>query len=223
MMRPFIFVNIASSADGKISDESRKQLKISCEEDFHRVDRLRAFSDAIMVGIGTVLSDDPSLTIKNPTLRFERFEKGIPPNPVRVVVDSKLRTPSDAKVLDGSADTIIAVSEKASRDRIEVFSKKAQILVAGEERVDLKKLCNHLYGMGLRRVMVEGGGTLISSLLRGGLVDEINIYYGDMIVGGKNSPTPVDGKSFSPPIKLELVSVQRLGDGIFARWRVKYI
>jgi len=99
-MRPYVFVNVAASLDGKISDESRKQLRISCEEDLNIVDRLRAESDAIMVGIGTVIADDPRLTVKNAILREKRVKEGREPNPLRVVVDSKCRVPPESRILN---------------------------------------------------------------------------------------------------------------------------
>ena len=115
-MRPFVFVNIAMSADGKISTKERRQVKISGTEDFSRVDRIKAASDAIMVGIGTVLADNPSLTVKSPDLRAERRAGGKDEHPIRVVVDSAARTPLDADILHkGTGKRIIAVSRKAPR------------------------------------------------------------------------------------------------------------
>ena len=219
-MKPFVFINVASSVDGKISDESRRQLRISCEEDFERVDRLRAESDAIMVGIGTVLADDPRLTVKSEELRRKRVEKGLPENPVRVVVDSRCRIPLDAKVLSDDAETVVAVAKVADREKVERLKQKAKVVVFGESRVDLTALMKYLHEMGVRRVMVEGGATLNYGLFKEGLVDEIYIYYGNMIIGGTNAPTVVDGSSFNPPIELELISVERLGKGVLTRWRV---
>lgn len=219
-MKPFVFINIASSVDGKISDESRRQLKISCEEDFERVDRLRAESDAIMVGIGTVLADNPRLTVKSEELRRKRVEKGLPENPVRVVVDSRCRIPLDAKVLSDDAETVVAVAKVADREKVERLKQKAKVVVFGMNRVDLTALMRYLHEMGVRRVMVEGGATLNYGLLKEGLVDEIYVYYGNMIIGGANAPTVVDGSSFNPPIELELISVERLGKGVLTRWRV---
>jgi len=218
--RPFIFVNIAASVDGKISDESRKRLRISGKEDLLRVDRLRAFSDAIMVGVGTVLSDNPSLTIKQEVLKAERMRNGKPANPMRVVVDSRLRTPPNARVLDGEAETLIATTE-LSEERRRGFGK-AKIEIFGREKVDLSRLCRFLYEVGVERLMVEGGGTLINSMLKEKLVDELNVYFGNMVVGGRNSPTIVDGTSFDPPVKLELLNFQKLGKGLFTRWKVVY-
>ncbi len=222
LSRPFTFVNVAASADGKISDETRRQIRISSKEDFLRVDRLRAFSDAVMVGIRTVISDNPSLTIKSEALKIDRIRNGKTPNPLRVVVDSRLRIPANSNVLDGEAETLLATTELADIGRMHELSNKARIEVFGKQKVDLKSLVSFLYDLGIERLMVEGGGTLISSMLREKLVDELNIYYGSVVIGGKTSPTIVDGVSFEPPIKLELLSFQKLGDGIYTRWKVLY-
>ncbi|WP_457548606.1 2,5-diamino-6-(ribosylamino)-4(3H)-pyrimidinone 5'-phosphate reductase [Archaeoglobus sp.] len=220
-MRPFTFINVASSVDGKISNEKRIQLRISCEEDLRRVDELRAKSDAIMVGIGTVLADNPKLTVKSEELRKRRLVKGKDENPIRVVVDSKCRIPLDANVLDKSAKTIVAVSNLADLEKVDALRKMGvDVFISGDDKVDLKALVEYLYNLGVRILMVEGGATLNWAMLKEGLIDEIYVYYGNMIVGGKDSPTVVDGKSFDPPIKLELIGVEKLGSGVLARWRV---
>ena len=224
MRRPFVFINIAASVDGKISNEQRRQIRISSNEDLKRVDKLRAESDAIMVGIGTVLSDDPRLTVKSEKLRLERVERGLSENPIRVIVDSKCRVPLNAKVLNDEAKTIIAVSRQADRNKVKVLMERGvEVVEFGEKLVDLRGLMNYLYNIGVRKVMVEGGATLNYSLLKEKLVDEIYVYYGSIIIGGQKSPTIVDGQSFDPPINLELISVERLGNGVLTKWRVKYL
>ena len=95
-MHPSVVVNVAMSADGKMSTRERRQVKISGAEDFARVDRLKADCDAVMVGIGTVLADDPSLTVKNPDLKSRRQQEGKGEHPVRVVIDSRARISPDA-------------------------------------------------------------------------------------------------------------------------------
>ncbi|MFO7966831.1 MAG: 2,5-diamino-6-(ribosylamino)-4(3H)-pyrimidinone 5'-phosphate reductase [Archaeoglobaceae archaeon] len=216
-MRPYIFINIASSADGKISDQNRAQIKISCEEDAGRVDRLRASSDGIMVGIGTVLSDNPRLTVKSEKLREERVSQGRPPNPTRIIVDSKCRVPLDSQVLDYGNSTIVAVSERAEKKRIEEISHKADVVITGKERVDLSGLAARLFERGIGKLMVEGGGKLNHGLLSERLVDEVIIYYGNIIIG--DGPTPVDGKSFYTPLQLELKEMKRVGEGLVVKWR----
>jgi 2,5-diamino-6-(ribosylamino)-4(3H)-pyrimidinone 5'-phosphate reductase len=210
-MRPYVFVNIAASLDGKISDESRKQVRISCEEDLKIVDTLRAESDSIMVGIGTVIADDPRLTVKDASLRKERVKAGKPANPLRVVVDSRCRVPLNSKVLNDEARTLIAVSRIAPEEKVRKVKKVAEVAVFGEERVELPALLEYLYSKGVRRLMVEGGGTLISSLISENLVDEMRIYYGPLFIGGRNSPTVCDGKSFLKKCIIE--KIERIGEG----------
>ena len=225
MKRPFVFINVAASADGKISDESRRQVRISCKADLKRVDMLRATSDAVMVGIGTVLSDNPKLTVKAGDLMALRMKRGKNRQPLRVVVDSRCRVPPDAEVLSGEAETLIAVSHAADEEKVKLVAEKENVEVVrfGKERVDLPALVEYLkVKKGVDRLMVEGGATLNHAMLREGLVDEISIYYGSMIIGGKLSPTIVDGESFETPLKLELVECRQLGEGVLTRWRVIY-
>src|SRR6056297_528662 len=100
-----VVVNAAMSADGKLSTRRREQVAISGPDDFDRVDALRADADAVMVGVGTVLADNPSLTLDDPALVREREDAGESPHPARVVADSHARTPPDAKLLDDTAET----------------------------------------------------------------------------------------------------------------------
>ena len=126
MDRPFIFINSAMSADGKLSTKERKQVRISGKLDFERVDELRARADAIMVGIGTVLSDDPSLTVKSPERKAARKAAGKSENPVRIIVDSAARTPLDADIFKkGEGIRIIAVSNSAPARKCRKTGKKS--------------------------------------------------------------------------------------------------
>ena len=223
-MRPYVFVNVATSADGKLSTRERRQVKISGTNDFSRVDRLKAGSDAIMVGIGTVLADDPSLTVKSPDLKAKREGKGMDEHPVRVVVDSRLRIPSDASVLHkGEGKRIIACAACADAGRHMELEKMATIVECGEAEVDLTCLLEKLYGMGIRRLMVEGGGTLIWSLISAGLVDQLTCFVGNIIIGGKEAPTLADGTGFtreSEFVRLELAGLERMDDGVVLTWNV---
>jgi 2,5-diamino-6-(ribosylamino)-4(3H)-pyrimidinone 5'-phosphate reductase len=207
--RPEVTVNCAMTADGKIAGRSRRQLRISSTEDLERVKILRKASDAILVGVGTVLADDPHLTVKG----LSREE-----NPLRVVLDSGGRTPPQAKVLDGRADTLIVTSESCDRTWPGV-----EVLRAGAEKVDLTALLAHLYERGVRVLMVEGGGETIFSFFQAGLVDRYLVYVGSMVVGGSNSPTPADGDGLpdGASIHLTLTSCQTLGDGVLLSYEVR--
>ena len=224
MERPLVFINAAMSADGKISTVKRTQTRISGTEDFDRVDALRARSDAIMVGIGTVLADNPSLAVKSKNRREERKSAGQGENPLRIVVDSEARTPVDAEVLNkGEGKRIIAVSQRAILENVGQLGEKADVLVCGMEEVDLKKLLFLLWQRGVRRVMVEGGATLNWSLISQKLVDMIYTYVGNMIVGGETAPTLVDGEGFTKEtemVKLELLGVEKLDEGVLLKWSV---
>lgn len=221
--RPFVFINAAMSADGKIATIERKQTRISGKLDFDRMDELRATSDAVMVGIGTVFSDNPSLTVKSEKRKEKRRSEGLPENPVRLVVDSMARTPIDADIFKkGDGKRIIAVSQSAPREKVKQLGKYAEIISAGEKTVNLEKLLLELKARGINRIMVEGGATLNWGLISSGLVDEIYTFIGNIIIGGKNAPTLVDGDGCTGGFcKLELISCERLEEGVLIRWKVQ--
>ena len=217
-----VVVNAAMSADGKISTREREQVAISGPEDFDRVDELRASSDAVMVGVGTVLADDPSLTVENPDRRRRREERDDPANPARVVADSRMRTPADARVLDDAATTYLLTSEAAPPDFVaEIEDTGTEVVTAGENRVDLAAGLDALEDRGVDRLMVEGGGELIFSLFRAELVDELSTFVGPSVVGGRNAPTLADGDGFIGEFAdLRLDGIERLDDGVLLSWTV---
>jgi len=221
--RPFVFINAAMSADGKIATIERKQTRISGKLDFERVDELRGGSNAIMVGIGTVLSDNPSLTVKSKERRENRCTRGLDENPVRVVVDSMARTPLDADIFKkGEGKRIIAVSENAPQERVRQLSKHAEIITSGEKNVDLEKLLIELKARGINCLMVEGGAILNWGLISGGLVDEIYTFIGNLIIGGRTAPTLVDGDGcIGGFCKLSLISCEKMEDGVLIRWKIQ--
>ncbi|HII79634.1 MAG TPA: 2,5-diamino-6-(ribosylamino)-4(3H)-pyrimidinone 5'-phosphate reductase [Methanosarcina sp.] len=224
MDKPFIFINSAMSADGKLSTKERKQVKISGKLDFERVDELRANADAIMVGIGTVLADDPSLTVKSPERKAARKAAGKSENPVRIVVDSAARIPHDADIFKkGEGRRIIAVSNSAPAEKIKSLEEKALVIKTGAHKVDLTELAKKLKEMGINTLMVEGGATLNWGMLSAGLVDEVYTFVGNLIIGGKTAPTFADGEGFTEAelLGLELLSAEKIEDGILLKWKVK--
>jgi 2,5-diamino-6-(ribosylamino)-4(3H)-pyrimidinone 5'-phosphate reductase len=224
-MRPTVLVNVAMSADGKISTRERRQVRISGSLDRARVDRMKAESDAIMVGIGTVLADNPSLTVKSAELREKRVQRGQEENPIRIVVDSLARTPLDADLLHkGNGIRIIAISERADAARVENLKRWATVIQVGESEVDLRDLMQILGDRGIHRLLVEGGGRLIGALFREHLVDELTTYVGNVVIGGDASPTPADGTGFLKEeefVRLHLEEVSPLEEGILIRWTVE--
>ncbi len=222
-VRPFIFINAAMSADGKIATMERKQTRISGNIDFDRVDEMRATSDAIMVGIGTVLSDNPSLTVKSARRREKRLLQGLDETPARIVVDSMARTPPDADIFKkGAGKKIIAITELAPKKNVQELSKKAEIIVSGEKMVNLEKLLAELKVRGINQLMVEGGATLNWGLISKGVVDEIYTFIGNIIIGGRSAPTFVDGDGFVKEFfRLSLISCEKVEEGVLLRWKVQ--
>ncbi|TGC11088.1 2,5-diamino-6-(ribosylamino)-4(3H)-pyrimidinone 5'-phosphate reductase [Methanolobus halotolerans] len=223
MERPFVFINSAMSADGKISTKERKQVKISGSFDFDRVDALRAGSDAVMVGIGTVIADDPSLTVKSEKRQIERKQAGLEENPVRVVVDSNAKIPLDADIFKkGEGRRIVIVSGSASSEKLRQLEDVATIIIAGEDKVDLAAAMEELRKTGINRLMVEGGATLNWGMLSNGLVDEVYTFIGNLIIGGNTSPTFVDGEGFTEKeiMRLDLFEAEGMEEGILLKWKV---
>ncbi len=211
--RPAVWVNCAVSLDGRLAFAGGARARLSSEEDLRRVHRLRARSDAILVGVGTVVLDDPSLRVQ-----WDRIGEPAGPAPLRVVVDGSGRTPPGARVLDGSAPTLIATTKRSSR----TYPDGVGRLVAGSDRVDLAELFVELHRRGVRRLMVEGGSEILASVIRGGLFDRMTVYYAPVVVGGRTAPTMVSGPETRTPEELralDLESVERLGAGFVATFR----
>ena len=210
--RPAVWVNCAASLDGRLALAGGLRARFSSTEDLVRVQNLRAHADAILVGVGTVIKDDPSLRVHWELL-------GEPPgrNPTRVVVDASGRTPEKARVLDGSAPTILATTERSRR----TFPPTVHTVVAGQTKVDFAELFPLLYDLGIRRLMVEGGAEILSSVLRGRLFDRFTIYYAPVIVGGATAPPVVSGLETRVPeeeVAMDLVALERMGEGYVATY-----
>ena len=216
-----VVVNAAMSVDGKLSSREREQLAISGSEDFDRVDRIRAAADGVMVGIGTVVADDPQLTLDVTDRRVQRQRHGRAANPARLVVDSTARTPLDARILDDEAATYIFVSEAADDEAIdELAAAGAEIIVAGEECVDLPAALSELDAT-FDRLMIEGGGEVIFSAFEAGIVDELSVFVGSLVIGGREAPTLADGEGFVDEFPaLELTDVDQLDDGVVLSYTV---
>src|SRR5205814_8224476 len=169
-------INAAMSVDGKIALSGGKPVRLSNEEDLRRVHALRAKADAVLVGIGTVLKDDPKLTVK------AEYVKGR--NPLRIVLDSRGRTPAGANVLDRSAPTLIVTSEASKR----TFSV-VEVSRIGKDDVDLESLLDRLAARGIRLLLVDGAGSDVGSVLRGVLADELKVCMSIEVVGGLSADT----------------------------------
>lgn len=220
-MRPYVILNAAMTLDGKIATASGSS-NISGKKDLQRVHEIRKECDGIMVGIGTVLADDPRLTV-------HKIDAEPEDNPVRVVVDSRCRTPIDARITNSDARTIIAVAneykdELKQSEKYETFkSRGVRFFFSGDERVDLAALMSYLHEEGIYRLMLEGGSTLNFSMIRAGLIDEISICVAPMVVGGADAKTFFDGEGFDTmdeAVKLELTDSYSLGKDLILKYNV---
>jgi len=210
MSRPYVLINCAMSVDGKIAQPTGKQMKISCEKDLKRMYKLRNTSDAVLVGVGTVLSDDPKLTVK------EKYVKN-PKQPIRIVLDTYCRTPENAEVVNDETKTMIIVGYDCNKkfgNNVEIIKCKT----TKENLIDLKYLLDILLKRDIKKLMVEGGSSAISNFLKEGLVDDFYIYVGPIIIGGKNTPKLVDDDCKN--IKLKLVETKKIGPGILLHFRL---
>lgn len=213
-----VTINGAMTVDGKIATASGDS-KISSKEDLVRVHKLRASADAIVVGISTIMADDPRLTV--------RLVRG--KNPARVIVDSRGRIPTDSQIMQTASRirTIVAVTDQAPEEKTRKLEEMgAAVLVISEGKkgqsaavphgVNLKELFRRLQKMGMKKVLVEGGGELNWSLLRLGLVDELTVTIAPKIAGGRLATTLAEGDGvdeISQGIRLQLMQVERKKTG----------
>lgn len=208
--RPFVTLKWAMSLDGKISARRDVRTMISGEQSLIYDHELRNVHDAVLVGIGTVLADDPQLTCRIPGGR----------DPLRVVLDSRLRTPRHAKLLhlDSPAPTLIVASERASPDRVATLrGAGAEVLLLPGERPSLRDLMEALAHRGFLSVLIEGGGTVNAAALAEGVVHKVIAIVGPGLIGGGDAPTAVDGPGpldSNGLLRLAGVSVRQMGDDV---------
>lgn len=217
MERPYVHINVAMTADGKIDTFERRGATISSQRDKERVDRLRAESDAIMVGGRTLLDENPKLTVKSAKLRADREARGQTPNPAKVGVVSDADIGPESEFLNaGPARIVIFTTQGTSKKQLEFLrARGVEVFVHETERVDLPKALSTLKGTGINRLMVEGGATLNFELLRLGLVDELTAYLAPLVFGGESAPTLAAGPGLvrSAAIPLKLIDVEAWEDG----------
>lgn len=209
---PFVTLKLAMSADGKIATKRGESKWLTGELARKYAHKLRHEHDAVMVGVGTILADDPQLTV--------RLIRGKVKQPVRIVVDSYARTPPTAKVIR-SAETpcIIAVTGKAPSERIESLERAGgeiwRLPADQKGRVDLVELLKRLAERNVVSVLVEGGSELAGSFIKQRLVDRVILFIAPLLIGGREAVPAVGGEGFdqlSEALHLKQVRLRRLGD-----------
>jgi 2,5-diamino-6-(ribosylamino)-4(3H)-pyrimidinone 5'-phosphate reductase len=200
-----IILSAAISIDGKISTRSNDS-KLSSQEDSTRLHKLRSKVDAILIGKNTMLKDDPLLTV--------RYTKG--KNPTRIILDSKGTISKNSKIIKSSdkIPTIIAVSKKISKANLSKLKKlPVEIIISGENSVNLKLLMKKLSTKKIKTILVEGGGTVNWEFITNNIFDELIITLSPYLIGGNDATSLVEGKGFAKIVNspnLKLKSVKRL-------------
>jgi diaminohydroxyphosphoribosylaminopyrimidine deaminase / 5-amino-6-(5-phosphoribosylamino)uracil reductase len=217
--RPSVTVSYAQTLDGRVATATGESKWISCPDSLRFAHEMRAGHDALLIGAGTVCKDDPLLTVRH-----------VPgTNPLRVVVDSTLRTPPEAAVLanGAAAGTVLAVTDRApARHRERALTLGATIIELpsdAEGRVDLATLLAELVARGIESVMVEGGATVITSIFRAGLVDRLAVCVAPKILGrGIEAVGDLGIRDLSRSLTLADVTVEPYGVDLILSGRVEY-
>lgn len=191
--KPFVILSYATSLDGSITAQQGKPTPISCRKSAEAVHRIRAYCDAILVGIGTVLSDNPRLSV--------RLAEG--GNPVPVIIDTNLRTPVSSRLFDEGRNPLIFCASSPDKGRRAELEKKGAVVVESENEemgLSLIYVLKYLNDLGIRFLMVEGGGRIIGSFLEQELWDKMAVTVSPLILGGYNL---LGGRNVSSSVKFK--------------------
>jgi 2,5-diamino-6-(ribosylamino)-4(3H)-pyrimidinone 5'-phosphate reductase len=185
--RPYVIVSAAMSIDGKLATRTGRS-NLSSKKDLIRVHKLRKSVDAILVGKNTISIDDPILTV--------RYVKG--KNPIRIILDSKPSLSTNYRVIETAKKipTILVVLENSPKKVEKFIAKGVEVIRCGKNKINLKKLLEILGKKGIKRIIIEGGGTTNWYFFKEKLVDEIVITITPYIIGGKTAISLVEGDGF---------------------------
>ncbi|NLC58882.1 MAG: bifunctional diaminohydroxyphosphoribosylaminopyrimidine deaminase/5-amino-6-(5-phosphoribosylamino)uracil reductase RibD [Armatimonadetes bacterium] len=208
---PLGLLKCALSLDGKIATRTGDSRWVSGEAARRWVHRLRQEFDAVAVGVGTLLRDDPQLTVRLPGKRRD---------PLRVVFDTQARTPPDARLFAAGGPVIIATSEHAPAERVAALEARGATILRLPEmdgRVSLDAAFRELGARGVMSVLLEGGGTVAAAALAAGVIDRVLFFLAPRLVGGREAPTPVEGlgvATMAEALRLERLRVRRVGEDL---------
>jgi len=209
--RPYVLLSAAMSADGYIDDATPRRLVLSGPEDLDRVDEVRAGCDAIMVGAGTIRADNPRLLIRSPERRAERRRRGQPENPVKVTITGSGNLDPDARFFaaDGAAKLVYAAAGVAGplRERLDGWAA----VISPEAGTGLSAVLADLAGRGVRRLMIEGGASVLCQALSEGLADELQLAIAPVFVGDPDAPRLLT-LGGAVPGRMRLAGIERAGD-----------
>lgn len=223
---PFLYLNVATTADGKIAPTNRKFEPFSTARDFDLLLKLRSGADAVMSGARTVDSAPINLGPGPKRYRQMRLRNGLAEYNLRVIVSGAASINPDAEIFKHTFSPIIVLAcGMAAKQRLETIrALGAEVAVFGEKEIDFVKALQWLrVKWGVKRLLCEGGGEVNASLFRAGLVNEIYQTLCPVIFGGRDAPTMADGLGIvklNEAIRLQLESRERHGDELYLHWRV---
>jgi 5-amino-6-(5-phosphoribosylamino)uracil reductase len=218
--RPYTLLSCAMSIDGYLASATREPLELSNAADFDRVDAVRASCDAILVGAATIRSDQPRLLVRSQARRNERVARGLRPFPIKVTVTGRGQLdPSASFFVTGETEKIVYCAS-ATVDQTRERLGSAATVVDGGQPVDMGWISEDLYGRGVQRLMVEGGGSVHTQFLAGDLADELHLVVAPVFVGDSRAPRFVGDGQFpwNPSRRATLADVRQLGDVVLLRY-----
>ncbi|MEV4767497.1 dihydrofolate reductase family protein [Micromonospora chokoriensis] len=218
--RPYVLLSCAASIDGYIDDASDQRLLLSNEDDLDRVDAVRASCDAILVGAGTVRRDDPRLLVRSADRRAERVATGRPESPAKVTLTAQGDLDPTARFFTaGESTRLVYCATGAVEKARERLGHLATVVDAGEP-VDPGWMLGDLATRGVRRLMVEGGGTVHAQFLAAGLADELHLVVAPFFVGDGRAPRFVGEGRFPwhPGRRARLAEARQIGDVVLLRY-----
>jgi 5-amino-6-(5-phosphoribosylamino)uracil reductase len=219
--RPYVLLSVATSVDGCIDDASGTRLILSNEADLDRVDEVRAGSDAILVGAGTIRRDNPALLVRSAARRGSRVARGLPASPARVCITASGDLDASARFFTaGEGSRLIYVPAGEQGRVLERLGGIAgvEVVGVGDLTVDLPAVLADLAGRGVRRLMVEGGGSVLAQFLAEGLADELDLAVAPLFVGDQGAPRIIGAGAGTARHRMHLAEVRLIGDVVLMRY-----
>lgn len=218
--RPYVLLSCAASVDGYIDDATDQRLLLSNDEDFDRVDDVRASVDAILVGANTIRQDNPRLLVRSEARRQARRERGLPESPIKVTFTARGDLDPEAKFFTtGDVEKIVYCATPAI-DKCRDNLGEVATVVDARDPVQVTTILRDLASRGVERLMVEGGGTVHTQFLTAGVADELHLVIAPFFVGDTTAPRFVGAGTFHhhPGNRMTLAEVRPIGDIILARY-----
>jgi riboflavin-specific deaminase-like protein len=221
--RPHVLLNVAVSIDGCIDDTHPDRLLLSNPADFDRVDQVRADSDAILIGAETLRSDNPRLLVKNEKRRAERIARGLSEYPLKIVVTGSGNLDSGLKFWHHGGAKVVYTTDAGAEKLQDRLGSLADIVSLGLE-INFSVLLDDLGERGIRKLMVEGGGTIHTAFLSAGLVDEIHMAVAPLVVGQVGAPRFLNPAHYpgNPTRRMRLADAHIIGDIVLLRYLPKF-